>query len=124
MTVVVVGAPLDLSWAHRQQWLRSIKSLDLALFVNADDQGLFRRIEVEADDVAHLLDKLRISREFERLRAVRLQGEGPPDPMHSRRRHNGSFRRTPLHGSRCVLCASFFGVRVLYDDILWSEGEI
>src|SRR5215467_4900569 len=34
MMVVGVGAPLDLSGTHRQQWLCSIKSLDLALFVD------------------------------------------------------------------------------------------
>src|SRR5215468_2269440 len=78
MTVVVVGAPLDLSWTHRQQWLCSIKSLDLALFVDADDQRLFWRIEIEADDISHLLDELRIGREFKRLCAVWLQRESPP----------------------------------------------
>src|SRR5690606_31264848 len=40
VTLVVVRAPLDLSRAHRQQRLRTIERLDLALFVDADDQRL------------------------------------------------------------------------------------
>ena len=32
---VVVRAPLDLAWAHRQQGLRSIERLNLALFIDA-----------------------------------------------------------------------------------------
>ncbi len=60
MAVVVVRVPLALSGTHRQHWLRSIQSLGLALFVDADDQRLLRRIKIEADYVAHLLNELRI----------------------------------------------------------------
>src|SRR5215510_12648384 len=101
MAVVVMGAPLDLSGTHRQQWLCSIKSLDLALFVDADNQRLFWRIEIEADDVPHLLDELRIGREFKRLRGVWLQRESAPDSMHSRCGHARRARqaaRTPVRG--------------------------
>jgi hypothetical protein len=37
---------------------------------------MVERIEVEADDVAHLGDKPRVSRQLERLQAVRLQPKG------------------------------------------------
>jgi len=84
VAVVIVRAPLDLSGTHREQRLRAVQSLDLALLVDADDKRLVRRIEIEADDVAHLFDELRIGRELERLRAVRLQRESPPDPMYRR----------------------------------------
>ena len=59
VALVVVGAPLDLAGTHRQKRLRSIKGLYLALFIDADDQRLLGRIEIEADDVAHLLDERR-----------------------------------------------------------------
>jgi hypothetical protein len=47
--------------------------LNLALLIHAQNQRLVGRIEVKADDVAHLFDEERIGREFERLAAVRLQ---------------------------------------------------
>ena len=43
---VIVGAPLDLSRTHRQQWLRSVQRLNLALFVYAQDDCLLRRIQI------------------------------------------------------------------------------
>src|SRR4051812_37229373 len=73
MALVIVRAPFDLPRTHRQQRLRAIEGLDLALLVDADHQRLVRRIEIEPDNVAHLLDELWIGRELERLGAVRLQ---------------------------------------------------
>ena len=57
MTRIVVRAPLDLSRAHGKQRLRSIQRLDLALLVDAQNQRAFGRRQVQADDIAHLLDK-------------------------------------------------------------------
>ena len=53
-----------------------------AFFIDAEHQRTIRRVEVEADDVAHLLDEQRIGRQLEGLAAVRLQRERPPDAMH------------------------------------------
>ena len=39
VTGIVMGAPLDLAWAHGQERLGSIERLDLALFVDAQDHG-------------------------------------------------------------------------------------
>ena len=103
VTLVIVGAPLDLTRTHRQKRLRSIKGLYLALFIDADDQRLVRRIEIEADNVAHLLNELRIGRQLERLRAMRLQAEGLPDPMYGRRRYARRLRhaaRAPVRRVR------------------------
>src|SRR5439155_8764491 len=49
--------------------------LDLALLVHAEHQRLVGGVEVEADNVADLLDEERIRREFEALGAVRLDAE-------------------------------------------------
>ena len=45
------------------------KRLHLTLFVEAEHQRVIGRIEIQPDDVAHLLDKLRIRRELERVHA-------------------------------------------------------
>jgi hypothetical protein len=55
-------------------------ALNLALFIDAQDQRMLRRRQIEADDIAHLLDKQRIGRELEGLGAMRLEVESLPDP--------------------------------------------
>ncbi len=84
MTLIIMGSPLGLAWAHRQQRLRAVKRLDLALFIDAKHQSALRRIKVEADDVAHLLNELWIGRKLEGLATMRLQRECVPDAMHGR----------------------------------------
>jgi len=42
---------------HRQQGLGSIKRLDLALLIDAEHYGALGWRQIQADDVAHLLDK-------------------------------------------------------------------
>src|SRR3974390_2801133 len=48
---------------HRQPRLGAVEGLDLALFINRQNQGLVGRVEVEADDILDLGDKVRIARE-------------------------------------------------------------
>ena len=85
--LVIMAAPLDLPWPHRQQRLGAVERLDLRLFIDAEHQGAVGRIDVEPDNVAHprsgrgqaLVDKQRVGRQLEGLGAVRLQAEGAPD---------------------------------------------
>jgi hypothetical protein len=53
---VVAGAPLRRSGHHRQHRLGPVEGLDLGLLVDAEHDRLVRGVEVEADDVADLLD--------------------------------------------------------------------
>ena len=78
---IVVGARLGRSVVQRQRALRAIERLYLAFLVDAQHQRPVRRIEIEADDIAHLLDKMRIGRQLEAARQVGLQAEGAPDAM-------------------------------------------
>ena len=50
------------------------------LLVHAEHDRALRRIQVEADDVADLLDEQRVLRELPGVLAVRLEPERPPDP--------------------------------------------
>src|SRR6267378_8707939 len=70
---VVVRDAFDVPQSQRQKRLRALERLYLALLINTQHQRMIRRIEVQADDVAHLLDEERVARELEALRAVRLQ---------------------------------------------------
>src|SRR3954463_14949035 len=58
MTLIVMGSPLGLARAHRQQRLRAVKRLNLALFIDAKHQSALWWVKVEAHDVAHLLNEL------------------------------------------------------------------
>ena len=60
-------------WADRanwQAWLSAIERLDLTFFVDAEHDGVRRRIDVEPDDVAQFVDELGVLRQLEL-----------PDPM-------------------------------------------
>ena len=59
---VIMGASLHLARLQRQQWLRAVERLNLALLVDTKYQGMIRRVHVETYDVAYLLDQQRIRR--------------------------------------------------------------
>ena len=71
---VIVGSPLDLAGAHGQQRRGTIQRLYLALLVHTQHQRTVRRREIEADDVAYLVDEQRIAAELEGRRALFLRG--------------------------------------------------
>ena len=78
---MVAGAAL----LHRQARLGAVERLDLALLVDRQHDGVGRRIDVEADDVAELLDERRVVRQLEAAPAVRREAVRLPDALHRRR---------------------------------------
>ncbi len=75
MAHVVVRDAFDVPQPHRQHRLGTLQGLYLALLVHTQHQRMIRRIQIQADDVAHLLDEERIGGELEALGAMRLQAE-------------------------------------------------
>ena len=67
----------------RQAGLCAVERLDLALLVDRENQRLVRRIEIETDDIAHLLDEVLVIRQLEGLHQVRLEAVRLPDPLHA-----------------------------------------
>jgi len=67
--------------SHRQQWLSSLQGLDLGLLVEAEHDGVCRRIQIEADDIMDSLFRVRIGDELELLELVGLEIVGFPDAM-------------------------------------------
>ena len=78
---VVMRDAFEVAHAHRQDRLGALQGLDLALLVDAEDQRLVRRIEVEPHDIAHSIHEERVVRELEGFAAMRLQSEQPEKPM-------------------------------------------
>ncbi len=58
----------------------AIECLDLALLINAEDEGSVGRGKVQTDNIAHLVDEQRGARQLERLATVWLQAECRPHP--------------------------------------------
>jgi hypothetical protein len=59
--------------------LRAVERLNLALFANGEHNGVGRPIDIEPDDIAQFVDKLRIVRELEQPLAMRRMPVGAPD---------------------------------------------
>ena len=70
MPVIVMRAPLDLAGPHRHERLRPVQRLDLRFFVDAEHGRMLRRIQIQPDDIPHLVDEQRVVR---RLIAMRLR---------------------------------------------------
>ena len=56
-----------------QALLATFQCLNLALFSAGEHQSMFRRQEIESDDVDEFFDELRIVAELEGLGAVRVK---------------------------------------------------
>lgn len=98
---VVVGSPRGKSWCERQDRLSAIERLNLALLIDAEHHRLNRGIQIQADNVADLVDEQRIGRELEAFLPVRLQTEGAPDATDRGLRQPHLARhaaRTPIGG--------------------------
>jgi hypothetical protein len=78
---VVMSLPCGKPRPHRQHGLGSLEGLDLGFLVKAQDDGVCRWVQIEADDVVDLLFGLRISDELEALKAMGLEIVGFPDAM-------------------------------------------
>lgn len=89
-----MGDVFDVAEPHRKYGLGSFEDLNLTLLIDAKHHGFVRRIEMEPDHVAQLLDKAAIGREFEAASAARLQPEELEQAM------NGAFGNARLFGDR------------------------
>src|SRR3972149_8751316 len=78
VALVVVGHRAQATWIERQAGLSAVERLDLALLVEAEDQSMLGRIEVEPDDVVELLEEVGIATHLERLGPVGGWAVGVP----------------------------------------------
>ena len=80
--LVVVGHAAATAFLQRQARLGAVESLDLALLVHRQHDGMLRRIDVEADDVADLCGEVRIVGQLELPDLMRPQTVATPDAVH------------------------------------------
>src|SRR5215831_7669362 len=85
VSFIIVRLARGHAGCERQNRLRAIQRLDLTLFVYAQDDRAIRWIQVQAHDVPHFLDELRVFGELKVLHSVRLQTKSAPNS------HDGSL---------------------------------
>ena len=78
---VAVRDAFDVAQPERQEGLGALQRLGLALLVDAQHRGMVGRMEVEADDVADLLDEEGIGGKLEVLLPVGLEVERGPEAL-------------------------------------------
>ena len=86
-----MGHTLDVAEPEGQEGLGALQGLGLALLVDAQDQGMVERVEIEAHDVADLLDKEGIGGELKVLLPVGLDAERGPDALDRDLQHPGGL---------------------------------
>ena len=87
----------SLARLQRQAGLGAVEGLDLALFVDREDQAVGRRVDVQPDDLAQLLGERRIVRALEGPETVRLEVVlGPAAGS------QGRPPRSPRSAARCT----------------------
>ena len=79
--LVIMGHRSGAAFLHRQPGLRAVERLNLALFIDGQDDRVCRRIDIQTDHVAQLVDEFGIPGELELANAMRLQPVGAPDAL-------------------------------------------
>ncbi len=82
---IVVSECFATSSLERESGLSAVQSLDLALFIAGEHDGVFGRVEIEANDILELLLEMLVVGEFEGFHSVGLDPVGGPYPTHARR---------------------------------------
>ena len=101
MAAIVVRHPVHVTRPQRQERLGALKGLDLALLVHTQHQGLVGRVQIQAHDVAHLLDEEGVVGDLKAPLTVRLEAEDLPDSL-----HGGLGDAAALgHGAHAPVCA-------------------
>ena len=71
----------------RQALLSTIQRLDLTLLIDAQNNRMIGRVEIQANHIVKLFLELGVIRNLERLRSMGLQVVLPPDSMDDRTRN-------------------------------------
>ena len=79
--LIVVRHGSGATLLQRQSGLCAVKRLNLALFVDRQDDGVCGRIDKEPDDVAQFVDEARVVGQLELAHPMRLQTVGAPDAL-------------------------------------------
>ena len=83
VTVVLKTVSLGSSGRERQDWIEPVQSLDGALFVDAENRSVHRRLQIQPNDISSLGFKIRIVAGHVAAQAVGLQSGFGQNSGHS-----------------------------------------
>lgn len=95
VTDIVMRDALHIAEPQGKDGLRTIQRLDLSFLIHTQHERLIRRVEIEADDVTHLLHKEGIGGELEGALSMRLEPKRQPDAMDHGFGDPGGLRHRP-----------------------------
>jgi hypothetical protein len=93
MTLVVMRDAFHVTQAQRQHRLRALERLALTFLVHAQYQCIVRRVQVQADDCAQLLDEERIGGKFKTLGTMGFESKELEIALHAALGDTGFGRR-------------------------------
>ncbi len=80
MALVIVRQRPAAPFLHREARLGAVEGLDLAFLVDAQDQGLVWRIQIQPHHIVQFVEELGVAAELEGLEQMRLELVLSPDP--------------------------------------------
>jgi hypothetical protein len=107
VTVILKAMSLGATRGKGQDGIQAVQGLDSALFVDAKDGGMIRRVQIKADNVGRLLLEIGIIAPHVPAQSVRLQAMSGPNPGNGHvigAQHRGQSAAAPVGG--CVLRAT------------------
>src|SRR5260370_21645121 len=84
MTKILKAMSFGSARGERQNRVKSVKCLDSALLIDTEDRSVYRRLQVDANDVRRLLFKLGVIARHVTTQPMRLNSDTAPDPYYAR----------------------------------------
>ena len=94
VTLIIMSHGCGASSLQGQSWLRTIQRLNLAFFITAEYQSMFRRMQIQTYHILQLLHEFWITRNLEGLDQMRLQSVCAPYPSHARGAYSRNRRQS------------------------------
>src|SRR3990172_11739291 len=98
MPFVVMGHGAAATFFEGQAGLARIQSLNAGFFIDAQHQGMFRRVEIESDYIPKLFSKMRVPGEFESTHQMGFDLMSRPDAG-----YNSIAQPKSFHQDSCAL---------------------
>ena len=121
--------PLDITQPNGQYGLGAVESLNLALFIDAEHQSVIGWMQIQADNVAHLLDKEPEGRHMAREPRPNCQCCDRDLPASSNAARICSYECTFCAGcvdtvlrNVCPTCGGGFTIRPVRPVTEWRSG--
>lgn len=109
MTVTLETVALDPARREGQDGIEPVQGLNGALFIHAEDGGMFGRVQIQADDVGRFALEVGIVAGHVTLQPMRLQARLLPDAVHgilADTQLSRQFAATPVRGTVLRFSAS------------------